>query len=158
MQGSTEFQLAKAAKQMKVSQQWQGVTSLSRQQVFWIVLGGFFAWQFLPEWMFPFVASLAPLCWFASKSHTLNFLGAGRGGAGILNITLDWSNITSTVVTYPYSVQVTIFVSFVITTWILIPVAYFGNLWGSPTYNIMSNGVFTKNGTAYPFTKLRMSC
>ena len=34
---------------------------------------------------------------------------------GLLNITLDWSNITSTVITYPYSVQVIIFVTFVMT-------------------------------------------
>lgn len=74
-----------------------------------------FVWQFLPEYLFPFVAYLAPLCWFASKNHTANFLGSGKGGIGLLNITLDWSNITSTVITYPYSVQVTVFTAFVIT-------------------------------------------
>jgi hypothetical protein len=31
---------------------------------------------------------------------------------GLLNITLNWSNITSTVVTYPYHVQVIVFVTF----------------------------------------------
>lgn len=84
-------------------------------KVFWWILLGTFLWQFLPEYLFPFVAALAPLCWFASRNHTVNFLGAGRGGIGLLNITLNWSNITSTVITYPYSVQVTIFVGFVIT-------------------------------------------
>lgn len=68
------------------------------------------------------VAYLAPLCWFASRNHTLNFLGSGKGGIGLLNITLDWSNITSKVITYPYSVQVTVFVGFVITV-SLLPVA-----------------------------------
>ncbi|WWD19463.1 hypothetical protein CI109_103923 [Kwoniella shandongensis] len=139
LQGTSELHLDRSRKQMKV---------------FWLIFLGTFVWQFFPEWIFPFVAALAPLCWFASKNHTVNFLGAGRGGIGLLNITLDWSNITSTVITYPYSVQVTVFVAFVITTWILIPVAYFGNLWGSPTYNIMSNGVFQKNGSAYPFNDL----
>ncbi|KAL4784655.1 OPT oligopeptide transporter protein-domain-containing protein [Aspergillus varians] len=122
--------------------------------VFWILLLGTFVWQFLPEYLFPFVASLAPLCWFASRNHTVNFIGAGRGGMGLLNITLNWSNITSVVITYPYSVQVIIFVGFVLTCWILIPIAYFGKLWGSPTYDIMSNGVFQKNGSAYPFNDL----
>lgn len=42
-------------------------------------------------------------------------------------------------------------------TWILIPIAYFGNIWGSPTYDIMSNKLFTKNGTSYPFQTLRES-
>lgn len=61
------------------------------------------------------VAALAPLCWFAPNNHKVNFLGAGSKGIGLLNITLNWSNITSTVITYPYSVQVVIFLSFVIT-------------------------------------------
>ncbi|KAL4881631.1 OPT oligopeptide transporter protein-domain-containing protein [Aspergillus karnatakaensis] len=128
----------------------------SRQQMkmFYILLLAIFVWQFLPEYLFPFVGSLAPLCWFASRNHNVNFIGAGRGGMGLLNITLNWSNITSTVVTYPYSVQVIIFSTFVLTCWILIPIAYFGNIWGSPTYNIMSNSVFQKNGSAYPFNDL----
>ncbi|KAJ0414203.1 OPT oligopeptide transporter protein-domain-containing protein [Aspergillus carlsbadensis] len=89
----------------------------ARQQMkgFWILLGATFVWQFLPEYLFPFVASLAPLCWFASRSHTVNFIGP---------------------------------------CWVLIPIAYFGNLWGSPTYPIMSNQVFQKNGSAYPFNDL----
>lgn len=45
----------------------------------------------------------------------------------------------------------------VLQTWILIPIAYFGNIWGSPTYDIMSNTLFTKNGTSYPFKTLRES-
>ncbi|CAG8941383.1 unnamed protein product [Penicillium salamii] len=125
-----------------------------QMKVFWIVVLGTFIWQFLPEFLFPFVASLAPLCWFASRNHNVNFIGAGRGGMGLLNITLDWSNITSTVITYPYSVQVIIFVTFVMTCWILIPIAYFGKLWGSPTYDIMSNQVFQKNGSVYPLNDL----
>ncbi|CAG8387696.1 unnamed protein product [Penicillium salamii] len=125
-----------------------------QMKMFWIVVLGTFIWQFLPEFLFPFVASLAPLCWFASRNHNVNFIGAGRGGMGLLNITLDWSNITSTVITYPYSVQVIIFVTFVMTCWILIPIAYFGKLWGSPTYDIMSNQVFQKNGSVYPLNDL----
>ncbi|KAL4903959.1 hypothetical protein BDW74DRAFT_185969 [Aspergillus multicolor] len=125
-----------------------------QMKVFWILLLATFVWQFLPEYLFPFVASLAPLCWFASRNHTVNFIGAGRGGMGLLNITLNWSNITSVIITYPYSVQVIIFLAFVLTCWILIPIAYFGKLWGSPTYDIMSNGVFQKNGSAYPFEDL----
>jgi hypothetical protein len=80
-----------------------------------MVLLGMFIWQFLPEYLFPLTASLAPLCWFAYKNHVVNFLGAERGGIGLLNITLDWSNIISTVITYPYCVQVTIFVGFILT-------------------------------------------
>lgn len=88
-------------------------------QIFYIILLVTFAWQFLPEFVFPMVAALAPLCWFAPNNHNINFLGAGAKGVGLLNITLNWSNITSTVITYPYSVQVVIFVGFVITVSLL---------------------------------------
>ncbi|KAJ7321648.1 hypothetical protein DFH08DRAFT_889257 [Mycena albidolilacea] len=38
--------------------------------------------------------------------------------------------------------------------WILVPIAYFGNKWGSPTFSVMSNGLFIKNGSAYSFNTL----
>lgn len=100
LQGLSTSNLARSAKQMRV---------------FWYVFAGIFVWQFFPAWIMPFTAALAPLCWFNSRNHKLNFLGAGRGGAGFLNITLDWSNITSTIITYPYSVQLTVFTGFAIT-------------------------------------------
>lgn len=90
-------------------------SALFRRQGFYIIAAVCFAWQWLPEFLFPFVASLAPLCWFASRNHKVNFLGAGRGGVGLLNITLNWSNITSTVITLPYHVQVTVFAAFALT-------------------------------------------
>ncbi|KAH6887606.1 OPT oligopeptide transporter [Thelonectria olida] len=149
-----EFIFPLSLQQVTLYRSMQGTGGHKQMKIFWVLLFATFAWQFLPEYIFPFVASLAPLCWFASRNHTVNFLGAGRGGMGLLNITLNWSNITSTVVTYPYSVQLLVFAGFVLTTWILIPISYFGNLWGSPTYNIMSNGVFQKNGSIYPVESL----
>ncbi|KIY68861.1 OPT oligopeptide transporter [Cylindrobasidium torrendii FP15055 ss-10] len=128
-----------------------------QMNVFWILCVAMFAWQFFPEFIFPMTAALAPICWFGRKNHTANFVGSGIGGIGVLNFTLNWSNITSTIITQPYFVQVILFTGFVITTWILIPIAYFGNLWGSPKYKVMSNGVFTKNGTAYPFLSMLTS-
>lgn len=163
----------RAAKQMKASLLVSPLRcSQTDLKVFWYVFAGFFIWQCFPEYIFPFTAALAPLCWFASQNHVVNFIGAGRGGMGFLNITLDWSNITSTIVTFPFSTQVTVFLGFVLTvsqaaapsdsithvqTWILIPVSYFGELWGSPKYPVMSNQVFAQNGTKYPFTKMRES-
>ncbi|KAK7741861.1 hypothetical protein SLS53_004928 [Cytospora paraplurivora] len=155
-----EFVFPPSLQQVTLYRSMQGTSELHsliakhKMKIFYIITFATFAWQFLPEFVFPMLAVLAPLCWFAPNNHKVNFLGSGKGGIGLLNFTLDWSNITSTVITYPYSVQIVIFVGFVITTWILIPIAYFGNIWGSPTYNIMSQGLFTKNGSSYPFESL----
>ncbi|KAJ7452719.1 OPT oligopeptide transporter [Mycena galericulata] len=128
---------------------------------FWYICSAIFVWQFI----FPMTAALAPVCWIGGKNKAANFVGSGIGGMGVLNFTLNVSNITSSVITQPFFVQAILFTGFLITMWILIPITYFGNIWGSPTFNVMSNSVyvsttrstgfrsfdpnsrFTKNGT-----------
>ncbi|KAF7300812.1 OPT oligopeptide transporter [Mycena kentingensis (nom. inval.)] len=123
---------------------------------FWYICAGVFVWQFFPEFIFPMTAALAPLCWIGGHNRAANFAGSGMHGMGLLNFTLNAANITSSVVTHPFFVQVILFVGFVITMWILVPIAYFGHVWGSPTFSVMSNGLFTKNGSPYPFNSLML--
>ncbi|KAJ7917773.1 OPT oligopeptide transporter [Mycena leptocephala] len=117
---------------------------------FGVICTAVFVWQFFPEYIFPMTAALAPLCWIDGHNKAASFVGSGMGGMGTLNV----SNITSSVITQPFFVQAILFTGFVITMWILVPIAYFGNMWGSPNFSVMSNGVFTKNGSAYPFASL----
>lgn len=63
----------------------------SRKQmiVFWSVLLFVTLWQFLPEYVFPMLGSMAFLCWVAPRNATANFIGAGFGGMGFLNLSFD---------------------------------------------------------------------
>jgi hypothetical protein len=45
--------------------------------------------------VFPFLQSLAFLCWVAPKNEVANFIGGGIGGMGFLNLSLDWSNVSA---------------------------------------------------------------
>ncbi|KAJ7831378.1 OPT oligopeptide transporter [Mycena olivaceomarginata] len=119
---------------------------------FWCICIAIFMWQFFPEFIFPMTAALAPICWIGGRNKAANFVGSGMGGMGVLNFTLNVSNITSSIITQPFFVQAILFTGFLITMWILVPIAYFGHQWGSPTFSVMSNGLFTKNGSTYPFT------
>ena len=87
-------------------------------------------WQFLPEKVFPMLASLSFLCWVAPRNSVANFVGAGMGGMGVLNLSLDWSNISNQSLTNPMVVPfwttVVLTVAFVVNTWILIPAAKWG--------------------------------
>ncbi|KZT62539.1 OPT superfamily oligopeptide transporter [Calocera cornea HHB12733] len=125
-----------------------------QMKVFWVVFLAIFVWQFLPEFAFPMLSSLALFCWFAPRSAAVKFIGSGIGGMGFLNFTLDWSNVTSLVITQPWYVQVIIFIAFMINCWVLIPIAKFGHMWGGDTFDVMSNKLFTENGTHYPFHKI----
>jgi hypothetical protein len=69
-----------------------------------------------------------------NKEHLANplnivaFVGSGLGGMGVLNFTLDWSNITSSIMLYPWWTQLIQFVAFVVSVWILVPIAKFNGL------------------------------
>ena len=112
-------------------------------RVFFYVLLAVTLWQFLPEFVWPMLGSLAFLCWVAPNNSMANFLGAGFGGSGMLNLSLDWSSLSThfNLFLTPWYTQVIFFAAFVVTCWILIPIAKFKGL-GSWNQHLMSNHVF----------------
>jgi OPT family small oligopeptide transporter len=137
--------------------QRQNPTPQSRKQtrVFFLVLFGVILWQFLPEYVFPMLGSLAFLCWVAPNNATANFIGGGFGGMGFLNLSLDWSSISATYNLFltPWWTQVVMFCGFVVNCWILLPAAKFGGL-GQWHKKLMSNRLFLEDGTPYPIKEL----
>lgn len=117
--------------------------SRKQTKVFWAVLLGITLWQFLPEFVFPMLGSLALLCWVAPHSHAANFVGSGFGGMGFLNLSLDWSNIVArgNLFLTPWCTQVVMFAGFACSCWILVPAAKFGHL-GQWSQHLMSNRLF----------------
>ncbi|EXF75525.1 hypothetical protein CFIO01_06261 [Colletotrichum fioriniae PJ7] len=137
--------------------QREAPTASSRKQTrvfFWALLG-MTMWQFLPEYIFPMLGSLAFLCWVAPNNAVANFVGSGFGGMGFLNLSLDWSNISTngSLFLTPWWTQVVMFCGFACSCWILIPAAKYGHL-GEWHGHLMSNRLFLENGTSYPITKL----
>ncbi|CAG8974115.1 hypothetical protein HYALB_00002750 [Hymenoscyphus albidus] len=151
-------------------------SSISRKQmrVFFGVLLGITLWQFLPEFIFPMLGSLAFLCWVAPRNPVANFVGSGFGGMAVLNLSLDWSSLSNlsnsnSLFVTPWWTQVIIFTAFVVNCWILLPAAKWGSL-GSWKLHLMSNRVFTgfslpasqsactnhppESGDPYPIKKL----
>ena len=128
--------------------QRESPSPVSRRQmmVFVFVLIGIFFWQFLPEFVFPMMGSLAFLCWVAPHSTTANFIGSGFGGMGFMNLSLDWSNVgylsqMGSMFLTPFWTQVIVFSAFVVNCWILIPASKWGGL-GGWNEHIMSNRLF----------------
>lgn len=137
------------------SQESSSRTALGTKQIriFFMVLIFVTCWQIIPEFVAPMFSSLAILCWMFPYNSTINFIGSGLGGMGFLNFTLDWSNITSSIMLYPYWIQVLQFLGFAINCWILIPFIKF-NKFGLSTIGLMSNSAFTQSGMPYPTEKL----
>jgi hypothetical protein len=115
-------------------------SSRNQTNVFFSALIFITLWQFLPEFAFPFLQSMAFLCWIAPDNATANFMSSGLGGMGFMNLSFDWSSISTAynLFTTPWWTQVIIFVGFVVNCWMLVPAAKWGNL-GSYNHGLMSN-------------------
>lgn len=124
-----------------------------QMKVFFYVLLAVTIWEFLPEFAFPLTSSLAILCWIAPYNKTVNFIGSGMGGMGVLNFSLDWANITSSIMLYPYWIQIIQFLGFILGAWIMIPLVKWGGV-TSFKHGLMSNSLFLNNGTRYPTNEL----
>ncbi|KAI1778157.1 OPT superfamily oligopeptide transporter [Hypoxylon cercidicola] len=142
------------------SKQNKNPTPTARKQirVFWWVLLGITLWQFLPEYAFPMLNSMAFLCWVAPHNPIANFIGSGLGGMGFLNLTFDWANVSNynagvPLFLSPWWSQVVLFCSFVLSCWVLLPAAKWGGLGGYP-YCLMTNRACTADGDRYPVTDL----
>lgn len=89
------------------------------------------------------VGSLAFLCWVAPNNATANFIGAGFGGMGFLNLSFNWSSMSNLYNLFltPWWTQVVIFAAFAFNCWVLLPAAKFGGL-GEWHHHLMSNRLF----------------
>ncbi|KAI1495192.1 OPT oligopeptide transporter protein-domain-containing protein [Biscogniauxia mediterranea] len=142
------------------SRQNKHPTPAARKQmrVFWLVLLGITLWQFLPEFAFPMLSSMAFLCWVAPHNAVANFIGSGLGGMGFLNLSFDWANISNynagvPLFLSPWWSQVVLFCSFVMSCWVLLPAAKWGGL-GSYHHCLMTNRACTADGEKYPVSSL----
>ncbi len=144
----TLYRLCQTALFETQTKQREFPSPVSRRQmkVFCFTILGVTTWQFFPEYVFPMLSSLAFLCWVAPKNATANFIGAGLGGMGFLNLSFDWSNVGNlsqmgSLFVTPWYTQVIVFLAFVVNCWILLPLAKWGGL-GSWHHQLMSNRAF----------------
>ncbi len=62
----------------------------TKLRFFIIAFSFMFVWQFVPQYMFTWLTSIALLCLISPYDKTMKRLGSGYHGIGILNFTLDF--------------------------------------------------------------------
>lgn len=123
----------------------------TRQKFFAVFSVASFCYYWIPAYIFPVVTSLTLLCYIDPKNGVLSQLTGSQGlGMGVLS--LDWNTITaflgSPLIT-PYWAQVNIMMGFVFIAWIMVPVAYYLNIWNAKMYPILTSKLFTVDGYYY---------
>ncbi|KAF9282743.1 hypothetical protein BGZ88_010868 [Linnemannia elongata] len=124
----------------------------SRFKFFCVATLCMFVYQWIPGFIFPVLSSIAWVCWIDPKNHVLATIG-GAKGLGVGAISLDWNNIVSYLgspLVVPWWAQVNIALGFFLIAWIMVPIAYYANLWEAQRFPILTAELFKTDGDAYP--------
>ncbi|KAI5061917.1 hypothetical protein GOP47_0022456 [Adiantum capillus-veneris] len=130
---------------------------LSRSQFFLIMMAASFIYYALPGYLFSTLSSVAVLCWAFPKSVTAQQIGSGLQGLGVGSISLDWAGISSFLsspLVSPLFATVNVGIGFVIIVYVLLPSAYWSNMYDAKKFPIFTSRLFTENGTFYNITSI----
>ncbi|GJN94762.1 hypothetical protein Rhopal_007854-T1 [Rhodotorula paludigena] len=123
----------------------------SRFRFFLFIIGGAFAWYWLPGFLFTALSAFSWVCWISPNNAVVNQLFGVSSGLGMGLITFDWSQISyiGSPLVVPWWAEVNIFVAFVCAFWIIAPIMYYTNVWDTAYLPISTSGVFDRYGQSY---------
>ncbi|CAK9182213.1 unnamed protein product [Ilex paraguariensis] len=125
---------------------------LTRLQFFLVVLISSFSYYIVPNFLFQSITALSFVCWIWKDSVTAHQIGSGLRGLGIGSFALDWATVSAFLgspLATPGFAIVNILASFIIVLYIMIPIAYWNNLYEAKRFPIYSTHVFNADGGLY---------
>ncbi|KAK3842624.1 MAG: OPT family small oligopeptide transporter [Linnemannia gamsii] len=125
----------------------------SRFKFFCVAAFAMFWYQWIPGFLFPALSAIAWVCWINPKNHILAQIG-GAKGLGIGAISLDWNNLVSYLgspLVVPWWAQVNMAMGFFLIAYVMVPIAYYTNLWDAQRFPMLTNGLFRVDGDKYQY-------
>ncbi|KAI1296055.1 hypothetical protein EDD11_007614 [Mortierella claussenii] len=123
----------------------------TRQKFFAVFSMISFCYFWIPAYIFPVITSMTLLCYINPNNVVLAQM-TGANGLGIGTIALDWNTITaflgSPLIT-PYWAQCNIMFGFVLIAWVMVPIAYYSDIWQAKSFPILTSKLFTTEGYFY---------
>lgn len=130
---------------------------LTRLQFFVIVFVSSFAYYVVPGYLFPSLSALSFMCWIWRDSITVQKLGSGLQGLGIGSFGLDWATVASFLgspLATPFFAIANSLVGFFLFLYVLIPIAYWCNLYEAKRFPLFSPHTFDSDGNIYNITRI----
>ncbi|CAG8536895.1 13939_t:CDS:10 [Dentiscutata erythropus] len=134
-----------------------GNTSETNDKIrfFYIAFISMFVWQFVPEYMFTWLANVAILCLIAPNNNAIKTLGSVYKGAGLLNFSFNWNAIGHAAPLYtPWWSQINSYIGVVLAIWVIGPLLYFNNVFDAQKFPFLSIHSYDKDGKIYNQTKI----
>ncbi|KAI7823102.1 OPT oligopeptide transporter protein-domain-containing protein [Kickxella alabastrina] len=130
---------------------------MTRTKMFWMCFTISFFWYFVPNFIAPALSYIAIMCYIAPNNVIVHQLSDAYNGLGVMNFTLDWSTISSNMgspIAYPWAMACNLFTGFVILMWIITPIGYYTNTWGTGNLPIYTAHLYKINGSAYDISQI----
>ncbi|KAF9430021.1 hypothetical protein BGZ94_008618 [Podila epigama] len=145
---------AKGEEKEREDEQGQETGRISMMRFFAYLAFASFVYHWLPFFAFPLLASLSLACWIKPDNVILAQI-TGSGGLGLGTIALDWSTISFTLpLTTPLFVQFNILIGVILFAYIIVPLVYYSDAFGSKQLPIFTARLFTSNGTPFMFSSI----
>jgi len=126
------------------------VRGWSYMKFFWVICGGIFIYEFLPQWIAPMFVYMDWICWI--KPFDLDYwaLFSSYTGPGIMSFTLDWNSIGGATMWIPLSTQLCAYGGSIVSYWIILPILWLNNIMGAKTAGSpLTPSLFYGNGTKF---------
>ncbi|KAL6975174.1 hypothetical protein U1Q18_023968 [Sarracenia purpurea var. burkii] len=130
---------------------------LTRLQFFLMVFTSSFAYYLIPSYLFPSITALSVGCWIWKDSITAQQISSGLHGIGIGSIGIDWSTVAGFLgspLAYPPSSILNVIAGFILTMYIMVPIAYWTNSYEAKRFPYFSSHTFDSTGHRFNITRV----
>ncbi|GJJ75289.1 hypothetical protein EMPS_07647 [Entomortierella parvispora] len=134
------------------------VRGWSRLKFFWVVVGGMFLYQFLPQWLAPILLYFDWLCWINPFNQNFWAFFSSVSGSGIFSFSFDWTSIGGSAMYLPLAAQLCSYGGAILSYWIIFPFLWLNNVLGMKTIGVpMTSRLFYDNGTRFSINQFLTS-
>ncbi|RWW83828.1 hypothetical protein BHE74_00007652 [Ensete ventricosum] len=130
---------------------------VSRFQFFLIVITCSFAYYVVPNVLFPSITAISVICLIWKKSVTAHQIGSGLHGLGVGSFGLDWSTIAGFLgspLASPAFATFNILAGYIFLVYVIVPVAYWSNAYGSKNYPVYTSSLYDVYGKKYDLERV----
>ncbi|PNY04905.1 oligopeptide transporter OPT family, partial [Trifolium pratense] len=129
----------------------------SRLQFFFVVFVASFAYYIVPGYLFQAISTVSFVCLIWKDSITAQQIGSGMKGLGIGSFGLDWNTVAGFLgspLAVPGFAIANLMTGFVLYMYVLIPIAYWNNLYDAKKFPLISSHTFDSTGATYNVTRI----
>lgn len=128
----------------------------TRLQYFFLVFVVSFSYYIVPGYFFQAISTISFVCLIWKDSITAQQIGSGMKGLGIGSFGLDWNTVSGFLgspLPVPGFAIINMLIGFVLDIYVLIPLAYWNNLYDAKKFPLISSHTFDSTGATYNVTR-----